>query len=104
MALLKALCWALILIRRTMQKITSTQLHTYGAVSYLRVADVAGNVKCSFIMGKSRLAPIKPITIPRMGLSAAVVSTKLDRMVRSELSLPISKTFFWTDSTCVLGT
>ena len=94
----------------TMQEITSTQLHHfsdasqqgYGAVSYLRVADVAGNVKCSFVMGKSRLAPIKPITIPRMELSAAVVSTKLDKMVRNELSLPISESFFWTDSTCVL--
>ena len=37
-----------------------------------------------------------------MELSAAVVSTKLDRMVRNELSLPISESFFWTDSTCVL--
>ena len=53
-------------------------------------------------MGKSRLGPIKPITIPRMELSAAVVSTKLDKMVRNELSLPISESFFWTDSTCVL--
>ena len=94
----------------TMQAITSTQLHHfsdasqqgYGAVSYLRVADVAGNVKCSFVMGKSRLASIKPITIPRMELLAAVVSTKLDKMVRNELSLPISESFLWTDSTCVL--
>ena len=93
-----------------MQEITSTQLHDfsdalqqgYGAVSYLRVADVAGNVKCSFVMGKSRLAPIKPITIPQTELSAAVVSTKLDKMMRNELSLPISESFFWTDSTCVL--
>ena len=93
----------------TMQEIT-TQLHhfsdafqqSYGAVSYLRVADVAGNVKYFFVMGKSRLAPIKPITIPRMEQSAAVLSTTLDRMVRNELSLLISKSFFWMDSTCLL--
>ena len=96
----------------TMPEITSTQLHHfsdasqqgYGAVSYLRVADVAGNVKCSFVMGKSRLAPIKPITIPRMELSAAVVSTKLDKMVRNELSLPISESFFWTAALVYYGT
>lgn len=53
-------------------------------------------------MGKSRVAPIKPVTIPRLELSAAVVSTKLDKMSRNELSLPVDQSFFWTDSTCVL--
>ena len=91
-------------------EITSTQLHHfadasqqgYGAVTYLRITDVSGNVKCSFVMGKSRLAPIKPMTIPRMELSAAVIATRLDRISRGELTLPISESFFWTDSTCVL--
>ena len=53
-------------------------------------------------MGKSRLAPIKPVTIPRMELSAAIVATKLDKISRRELSFPIDQSFFWTDSTCVL--
>ena len=53
-------------------------------------------------MGKSRLAPIKPVTIPRMKLSAAFVSTKLGKMARNEL--PINESFVWTDSIldCVL--
>ncbi|XP_028394892.1 uncharacterized protein LOC114519037 [Dendronephthya gigantea] len=76
--------------------------HGYGAVSYLRIEDEGNQVKCSFVMGKSRLAPIKPLTIPRMELSAAVVATKLDGMCRRELSLRINQSFFWTDSTCVL--
>jgi hypothetical protein len=37
-----------------------------------------------------------------MELSAAVVSTKLERMLRNELSISIDQSFFWTDSTCVL--
>ncbi|XP_028418032.1 uncharacterized protein LOC114542779 [Dendronephthya gigantea] len=94
----------------TMNDIKSTQLHHfsdasqqgYGAVSYIRIEDISGNVKCSFVMGKSRLAPMKPVTIPRMELSAAVVSTKLDKMSRNELSLPTDQSFFWTDSTCFL--
>ena len=53
-------------------------------------------------MGKSRLTPLKPVTIPRMELSAAVLSTRLDRMIRQELDLSIDNSFFWTDSTCVL--
>ena len=55
----------------------------YGVVSYIRVEDVLGNVKCSFLMEKSRLAPIRPVTIPRLELSKAVVSTKLDKMSRN---------------------
>ena len=74
----------------------------YGAVSYLRIEDTEGEAKTSFVMGKSRLAPIKPATIPRMELSAAVVATNLDKVTRRELTLPINQSFFWTDSTCVL--
>ena len=72
--------------------------HGYGAVSYLRVEDKEHNVKCSFVMGKARLAPIKPVTIPRMELSAAVVATMLNKICQRELSTPINQSFFWTDS------
>ena len=56
------------------------------------------------MIGKARLAPLKPLTVPRMELSAAVLATKLDRMVKQELSIPLTdESVFWTDSTCVLG-
>ena len=91
-------------------EITSSQLHHfsdasqqgYGAVTYLRIVDVHGKVHCSFVMGKSRLVPLKAVTIPRMELSAAVVATRLDTSTRVELDLPVDQSFFWTDSTCVL--
>lgn len=74
----------------------------YGAVSYLRLVNSNREVQCSFIMGKSRLSPLKPVTIPRMELSASVLSTRLDRMTQQELDFVIHDSFFWTDSTCVL--
>ena len=90
-------------------EVTSTQLHHfsdvshqgYAAVTYLRFTDCSGNTKCSFVMGKSRLEPMKSVTVPRMELSAAVVATTLETMSCEELSLPISELFFWTDSTCI---
>lgn len=90
--------------------VVSCQLHhfsdasqvAYGSVSYLRLVDSQGQIRCSFLMGKSRLAPLKPLTIPRMELSAAVLSTRLDKMMRQELDIAIQDSFFWTDSTCVL--
>ena len=92
------------------EEATSYQLHHFsdasqqgfGAVTYLRITDQTGAAKCTFVMGKSRLAPIKPVTIPRLELSAAVIATRLDRISRNELTLPVTESFFWTDSTCVL--
>ena len=92
-------------------EIASRQLHHfsdasqrgYGAVSYLRIVNTRGDIHCSFVLGKSRLAPLKPMTIPRMELSAAVVATRLENMIQQELSeLTTSESVFWTDSTCVL--
>ena len=54
------------------------------------------------MMAKSRLAPLKTMTIPRMELSAVVLATRLDRMIKQEISIPTDSSTFWTDSTCVL--
>ena len=93
------------------EEIKSFQLHhfadaseiSYGAVSYSRVEDVKDNIHCSLLMGKSRLAPIKVISIPRLELSAAALSVKLDQMLKEELEVPVDQSVFWTDSTTVLG-
>ena len=74
----------------------------YGAVSYVRVVDSAGVIHCSFLVAKSRLAPIKQVTIPRLELMAAVLGVQIDCMVRSELRLSVKNSTFWTDSMIVL--
>ena len=94
----------------TFRSVASIELHhfadassfAYGACSYLRLADDAGNISLSFIAGKSRLASIKSVSIPRLELTAAVLAIRLDEMIRKELDLPITSSFFWTDSTAVL--
>jgi len=53
-------------------------------------------------MAKSRLAPLKSISIPRLELSAATVAVRLDKMIKQELELSMDKSVFWTDSTSVL--
>ena len=97
---------------REFGEVTNAELHHfsdasdigYGAVSYLRITNSDGEVHCCLMMAKSRLAPIKPVTTPRMELSAAVVATRLDTMLRRELGIDIKidRSYFWTDSTCVL--
>ena len=74
----------------------------YGAVSYLRTIDSLGNINCSILLGKSRVAPTKVVTIPRLELTAATLAVRLDVMLKDELDIDIQKTYFWTDSSAVL--
>ena len=88
-----------------------TQLHLfsdasrqgYSAAAYFRVKDADGRVHCSFDMGKARLAPIREISIPRLELTAAIISVKLSNVIRNELDVTVNKAINWTDSTSLLN-
>ena len=73
----------------------------YGAVCYIRIVQ-GSMIHCSFVLGKSRVCPIKSVTIPRLELSAATLAVKLARMITKELEIELVQTVFWTDSTTVL--
>ena len=75
----------------------------YGQCSYLRLKDEDENVNVSLVMGKSRVAPSKITTIPRLELTSAVVSAKVGVMLEEELNYANLKQYFWTDSKVVLG-
>ena len=75
----------------------------YGQCSYLRLVDTSGRVHCSLLMGKARVAPRKTITIPRLELTAAVVSVKVHSLLKQEYEFENAAHYFWTDSSVVLG-
>ena len=74
----------------------------YGVTSYLRAEDEEGHVTCTLVMAKSRLAPLKQQTIPRLELCAATLATRQDAMLRRELDIQMDTSQFWSDSTLVL--
>ena len=53
-------------------------------------------------MAKSRVAPLKSVTIPRVELPATVLSVKLVNYVKEELTISLNSETFWTDSVVVL--
>ncbi|GBN50878.1 hypothetical protein AVEN_270062-1 [Araneus ventricosus] len=75
----------------------------YGAVIYVKSISSYGGSEVKLLISKSRVAPLKFVTIPRLELCAAVLLSKLMRRVLRALKLEVSKTYFWTDSTIVLS-
>ena len=75
----------------------------YGMVTYLRQVSREGDVCVSFVMAKSRVVPSKQTTVPRMELTAAVVSAEVTALVKDELDTQIMSETYWVDSTIALG-
>jgi len=74
----------------------------YGMVSYLRCTNKTGHVSVRLVMAKSKVAPIKHVTIPRLELQAALLAARVDSTLRSELRLDLAPSYFWVDSEIVL--
>ena len=78
-------------------------LSGYGFCSYLRLLDPAGNIVVSLVFAKSKVAPTKPTTVPRLELAAAVLAVRASLVLDYELKYPSASHYFWTDSKVVLG-
>ncbi|KAK6168072.1 hypothetical protein SNE40_021971 [Patella caerulea] len=75
----------------------------YGSVSFLRIQYDNGNIESKFIMGKSRNAPLKVVSIARLELQAAVLATRMSTFIVYELELKFESITFWTDLMIVLN-
>ena len=53
-------------------------------------------------MGKSRVSPIKSTTVPRLELTAALLSCRVGKVVLSDLEIESSTETYWVDSKIVL--
>ena len=75
----------------------------YGCCSYIRVINETGQIHVTLITAKSRLAPLKRITVPCLKLASAVLAVKMNNVIRRELDLPIVESTFWSDSEIALA-
>ncbi|XP_053686507.1 uncharacterized protein LOC128736049 [Sabethes cyaneus] len=92
------------------QQVKDLQLHiftdagekAYGCVGYFR-AIVNEDIVCVLVMSRTKVAPLKQLSIPRLELQAAVLGARLVRTVQESHSYKIQQTFLWTDSRTVLS-
>lgn len=75
----------------------------YGAVAYLRVKTYNNEYKTMLIAAKTRVAPVKPVSLPRLELCGAVLLSKLLKHISRATRIPRKQIFAWTDSTIVLS-
>ena len=59
-------------------------------------------IKLAFVLGKTRVAPIKVMTIPKLELQAALLAARLKQDFCRAPTLHVNKVCMWTDSTTFL--
>ncbi|GFX47797.1 integrase catalytic domain-containing protein [Trichonephila clavipes] len=69
----------------------------YGTILYLRFVTCNNEIETSFICSKSRVAPLKSLTLPLLELTAALLSARLAKQVSSCLKFD-ANIYYWTDS------
>ncbi|GFX35373.1 uncharacterized protein TNCV_101801 [Trichonephila clavipes] len=75
----------------------------YGAAVYCKSKNLKSETLVRLITSKSRVAPIKSLTIPRLELCAAVLLAKLVKRVVAALQLETAELYLWSDSMIVLA-
>lgn len=88
--------------------VTITEIHgfsdasrkAYAAALYTRVIGPEGSVKVTLLASKTKVCPIKPITIDRLELCGAVLLSRLMKRIKKEIKH--ESCFAWSDSMTVL--
>ncbi|XP_062713763.1 uncharacterized protein LOC115256765 [Aedes albopictus] len=72
----------------------------YACTAYFRIVD-RGQIRCALVSAKTKVAPLNPMSVPRLELQAAVIGVRLMKAVQDNHSLPISRRVIWGDSKTV---
>jgi hypothetical protein len=82
---------------------SDASIEAFGTCAYSRWPLGDGTFGVTFIAAKSRIAPLKQLTIPRLELHAAVLATRLGKTIAEESRFQFEKVVYFLDSMIVLA-
>ncbi|XP_043502769.1 uncharacterized protein LOC122524520 [Polistes fuscatus] len=90
-------------VSRALHGFADASEKAYSAVLYARTNDASGNVKISLLYSRTKLAPIKTISVARLELCAAHLLAKVINSVQSLFVNYQTEFYCWSDSKIVLA-
>lgn len=76
-------------------------LQAYASCVYLRSINSEGKYETHLLCSKTKVSPLKPTTVPRLELCAALLGAQLMQQVLGALAISIP-VYYWSDSQIVL--
>ena len=96
-------------LRRTAKVLTrkivtfvDASIQAYGAVVYLLCEYEDGTLSCHLVASKSKVAPLKPTTVPRLELMGAILGLRLTQNICRVMQITVKSALFFSDSKDIL--
>ncbi|XP_075248451.1 uncharacterized protein LOC142341408 [Convolutriloba macropyga] len=81
---------------------TDASMSGIAAIVYVRTTNADGSCISQYVINKTKVAPIKQLSVPKLELEAATLRAEPAGFCENEMTTITSK-HFWTDSTATLG-
>ena len=89
-------------LTKTIITFVDASIQAYGAVVYLLCEYEDQTTSSRMIASKSKVAPLKPLTVPRLELMGAILGLRLTQNISRVLEIPMQSVMFFSDSKYVL--
>lgn len=89
-------------VSKTLHVFSDASTRACGAAVHLVTQYANGPPEATLVLAKTGVAPVKPVSLPRLELMGAVIASRLLRLVKATLSLSAIEAVSWTDSKITL--
>ncbi|XP_066256304.1 uncharacterized protein [Euwallacea similis] len=90
-------------VRHELHGFSDASEAAYGSAVYVRSVDRNGDIAVRLLCAKSKVSPLKSLTVPRLELCGVLVMARLMSKIRASARLQFDRCVCWSDSSIVLS-